>query len=133
MIPVNELRKGNIVLLDTGLSPCSKHVIQAKDIYDIDRGLIAEQSIIIEPIPLTPEILECAGFDRVLIEINDWYLWSIGINPVTKDFLFSLKEHRNKIFFYRNAHHQIQYLHELQNLFFALTGQELTLPESLHP
>lgn len=77
------------------------------------------------PINLTEEWLLKFGFKkaRTFDELNRWF---IGINPVTKDWLFDLVWLDNATYpFYKNGHHQIQYVHQLQNLFFALTGTEL--------
>lgn len=72
-----------------------------------------------QPIPLTPELLEKCGFEDdspdqfssaafLLEKDNDEYL------PLTCD---SWQPFANRI----------KYLHQLQNLHFALTGEELTI------
>ena len=80
-----------------------------------------------QPIKLTEEWLLKFDFKkaRTFDELNRWF---IGVNPVTKDWLFDLVWLDGaKSPFYRNGHHQIQYVHQLQNLFFALAGTELEL------
>lgn len=78
-----------------------------------------------KPIPLTPEWLERAGFEKKV----DGFIstkWHIGINPVTQDYLFDVTWLSNfDRPFYRNGHFKIDYVHQLQNLYFALTGTEL--------
>lgn len=79
----------------------------------------------IEPIPLTPEILEKCGFSfginlqsfvrgrHQFVEIKnmiDGYLSEDGV-------------------FYYGVRTKIQHLHQLQNLYFALTGKELTFKQ----
>jgi hypothetical protein len=66
------------------------------------------------PIPLTPEILKKAGFiiseavaEADIIELN------------RAPYYFELKTGNEKVV--------IKYLHQLQNSFFALTGQELEI------
>lgn len=68
-----------------------------------------------QPIPLTPKILEKRGFasnpyqDRY--ELGDLHFEYCGI--------------RNIVWCEKYPH--IKYLHQLQNLYFALTGEELTI------
>lgn len=89
----------------------------------------------IKPIELTEEWLLKMGFERhdngsVSAQ------FSYGLNPVTHDYLIYLiwiKDSNNwKIEgkpFYLNGHFEIKTVNQLQNLFFALTGQELTIKE----
>lgn len=74
------------------------------------------------PIPLTEKWLLDFGFTQ-----DQWGNFYIGENPITKDYLFYIKTNSTGVFFYRNGHHKIQYVHQLQNLYFALTGEELKL------
>lgn len=76
----------------------------------------------LSPIPLTPELLERAGFKKdrfgwVHIEHDRFSLYQKRDNPI----LAAWREHI--------CGRPIQYLHQLQNLFFALCGQELELKE----
>jgi hypothetical protein len=89
-----------------------------------------EDFISFEPIPLTEEWLIKFGFDKRESSVCDAFY--IGINPITKDWLFDIVWLKNMMDysyegfpFYRNGHHKIQYVHQLQNLYFALTGEEL--------
>lgn len=82
----------------------------------------------LSPIPLTPEILEKCGFkkngtfdkqfnngNQIEIDLSDEYkgeVWLGGSDSCT-----------NGMGFVANC----QYLHQLQNLYFALTGEELTV------
>lgn len=119
-----ELRIGNWV---SGVNSYKK--IDHLDIRDV-----AENRLIVPfiPIPLTEEILLKAGFkSREASTCNEYY---IGTNEVTQDWLFSLVWLHNperinapNAPFYRNGRHTIYYLHQLQNLYFALTGQELEI------
>ena len=106
MIKAKELRIGNWVL----------------DMYDnkVKVTIIDDTVDWAKPIPLTPEILEKSGFVKQMewtycIEIQVgqklvYYLgekgWSIG-NKNYSDF------------------ENLKYLHQLQNLYHALTGEEL--------
>lgn len=85
-----------------------------------------------EPIPLTPEILERCGFEDTSggyratgsevvfsklinqsVKIDLWEQWPTG---------YSLPYYGNKL----------ESLHQLQNLYFALTGEELEIKELQH-
>jgi len=71
-----------------------------------------------QPIPLTPEILEKAGFKHI-DGWNDswWYFDTVGVNL-----------HLGKLYYNDLSKHvELHSLHQLQNLTFALTGQELTI------
>jgi hypothetical protein len=84
-----------------------------------------------QPITLTPEILKKCGFEKVKDgKMPYWKLvinrtevisieedWSVGLNATdeTSSQGYATNENRCK------------YLHQLQNLYFALTGQELTI------
>lgn len=85
-------------------------------------------SLPFEPIPLTEEILLKCGFES---KTGRWIgkTWYIGINPRTEDYLFKLEQTDEKIedFFFQNSFHSVKYVHQLQNLYFCLTGEELTI------
>ena len=106
-----ELRIGNYVYLELGLPSLAVHEVKAADFVAIDDERV-------QPIPLTKEWLEKFGFsthnyhDGVLIFIKDKLeFWEQQVeiwleNPEIKA--------------------EIKYIHQLQNLYFALTGEELT-------
>lgn len=95
----------------------------------------------LKPIPLTEEWLLTFGFqkeDQGSVSVQFHY----GENPVTKDHLISLiwikdyKSNNNALEgfpFYRNGHFTIKTVNHLQNLYFALSGEELTLTETPCP
>lgn len=124
-IVVNELRVGNWIK-SIGFGNVKVYSI-------LNNGLLCEHPIqfipitfnIADPIPLTPEILEKCGFD-------------IKINPIDGERTLYRKESisfyalKGKIQFERtevigNKITHIESLHQLQNLYFALTGEELTI------
>lgn len=118
-ILANELRVGNLYY-PKGTNYAA--VVNANDIGAIQNGIGVD---FYQPIPLTPEILEKCGFD-----------WSI--------YHQAFRQHQDTVeFYYLNECYPsgfqfstfkkqqlignpIQYLHQLQNLYFALTGEELT-------
>ncbi|MCQ4139218.1 hypothetical protein [Chryseobacterium sp. EO14] len=89
----------------------------------------------LQPIPLTEEWLLKLGFqkeDQGSVSAQFHY----GENPVTKDYLISLiwikdyKSNNNALEgfpFYKNGHFTIKTVYQLQNLFHAMTGEELKL------
>jgi hypothetical protein len=85
-----------------------------------------------EPISLTEGWLRKFGFEcRESTAAKEYYL---GLNNVTNDWLFSIVWlDKPESFgypnapFYRNGRHTLYYVHQLQNLYFALTGEELTI------
>ena len=88
-----------------------------------------------EPILLTEEWLIKFGFSKRDNSVS--FSYYIGGNEITHDWLFDLTwlEKPERIGapnapFYRNGRHTIFYVHQLQNLYFALTGEELTLKEN---
>jgi len=111
MIDPKELRIGNWVAKESG-DPVQINV------------WLHEMARFCDPIPLTPEWLERLGFEKR--ESGVCYEWWNGINEVTHDWLVSITEMKdNGQFFYRNGKHTIKYVHQLQNLFFSLCGEEL--------
>lgn len=82
------------------------------------------------PIPLTPEILEKAGFRAVDAEIEGFTrvhgrpFYSI----VSKSQIFTLTDEPYGVWHYIDfPYTRLQYLHQLQNLYFALTGEDLNI------
>jgi hypothetical protein len=70
----------------------------------------------LEPIPLTEEWLLKFGFHKYKGDNSDCFL---------NDFETSCNR---ELFFWKGTYIQnIKYVHQLQNLYFALTGEELTL------
>lgn len=74
----------------------------------------------IEPIQLTEEILLKCGFEKngIRYSKNDIYLW-IDENKI----VFAIAELKSKT----GKYLEIESFHQLQNLYFALTGEELTI------
>ncbi len=113
----NELRIGNWVYYK-GYGQVNFHSLDV---------LFIKHAKDFNPIPLTPEILEACGFiwdsdddGNTLAEsyVLNNFVWSVG-----------LKE----LYYNNEPVPHIEYLHQLQNLYFALIGTELTvnLPDSV--
>ena len=117
----NELRIGNWVTLAGKNIRCD-----VKDIAGCKR-----MPVLRHPIPLTPEILEKCGFVRgtETLGFKNWYINYCGFvlsnapDDMESPKDFYLKQDIDKP-------HYICYvkcLHQLQNLYYALTGTELTI------
>jgi hypothetical protein len=82
-----------------------------------------------KPIPLTKEILLSAGFLRSDAHRNTQYVlrvtWFFGTDMRLEYFI--LEEAEGKFTSEHCFNRVILYVHQLQNLIFALTGQELEI------
>jgi hypothetical protein len=128
----NELRIGNLVLTDRNNS--IKTIVEVRSfIVSVEyirtdtnckhQSMVDYERLI--PIPITEAWLLKFGFEKDNSENNKTYL-----SP-------TVNGNRIKIYFNRfgvakftmNMFHQIEieYVHQLQNLYFALTGEELTI------
>ena len=141
MIKAHELRIGNlvkdrggkIIRIDFFENESRPNIIKfGQRVYlgETEVHGLTEYSDFAEPIPITEELLIKAGFK--VLESSVYKQFYIGINPVTKDWLFDLAWLEKpeligapNVPFYRNGYHAIHFVHQLQNLYFALTGEEL--------
>lgn len=84
----------------------------------------------IHPIPLTPEILEKAGFKKGRFDLTDAYYLNVN-NPHGLEQRFtSFDPYDLGVAFFSNRKmigRSCESLHSLQNLYFALTGTELNI------
>ena len=136
-IKASELRFGNLIKYYDELV----EVYGVKGLYVIiaveENGEVKEQSILapaFEPIPLTPEILEKCGFVKSKSDKDDNEDHYVYGNQVANNFsLYFDTDHweiaqewnDSRVYFYFWNH--INHLHQLQNLYFALTGEELKI------
>lgn len=108
----NELRIGNFVSKDGEIYEADFITIRMTENY--------------EPIPITEEWLLKFGFDKVLPR-NDKMYYRLNDYFVIEDSrVFLLGDDAFEILKLRQ---EIKYVHQLQNLYFALTGEELTIKE----
>lgn len=130
MIKSNELRIGNKLQKDNGEIFTILRLDNTQDVLvEEQRGLLT-LGYNLFGIPITEDWLKRFGFKvRESSTCKEYY---IGENHITKDWLFDLiwLEKPDLIGaanapFYRNGRHTIFYVHQLQNLYFALTGEEL--------
>lgn len=117
----NELRIGNYIMFEP-FGGAGFEIIQAQELPFKDRNIV-------EPILLTEEWLLRFGSKKVIDEPR-FHEWSV---PEYKKWKKSICIEFDKdgcfftggegIYFSKN----IQYVHQLQNLYFALTAEELTI------
>jgi len=113
----NEVRIGNLVYNTT------LKLTKAIDTLDIRYLAEGKFENHFQPIRLTDEWLEKLGF-KINMDNFDWNA-GIGTNCIG-DFELSLRHTDNVGWFYKSKCTPIKYVHQLQNLYFALTGKELT-------
>jgi hypothetical protein len=114
MIPLNELRVGNRI-------EWSPFASMGKG-YDTVILQHMGYHHLMDPIPLTEEWLIKFGFEKDA-ENTSWY--NRGIISVSKNgnIAFHLEGK------WLNSKVRVDSVHQLQNLYFALTGEELTIKE----
>jgi len=130
MIKANELRIGNIISKHFEDGDGSIEVVTTRTIFDCQVNPTGKFSY--SGILLTPEILEKCGFKK---RRDEEYLFSIDLDKhisivVNKDNFFPMllqdaEFSGGELNVY--SCNLINYLHQLQNLYFALTGEELEL------
>lgn len=136
MIKANELRVGNLLEYHVNEEGMTWEPT-AIDHQDIAWCTTDEDNFnkVHRPIPLTEDWLLKLGFEvRESSTCKEWY---IGMNEITHDWLFSITWlDRPELInapnapFYRNGRHALRFVHQLQNLYFALTGKELEIKEA---
>ncbi len=132
MIDSNEVRIGNLVNYNDGEYGFDDYVVIIEPHEIHTYRTIAERikNAELNPIPITPEWLEMFGFVKSISPKchENWVMYS------QHHFSFVLREITPFIGFtyhsYGTDHSlQIDHVHQLQNLYHALTGQELTVKE----
>ena len=122
----NELRIGNLVLL-----PCEGHEDELVSINKYD----FEEPYNFKPIPLTEEILLKAGFEKIKSR-HDYFILSSydQYNPTPEgcrvNVYFDFDGVRVYYAFESDGARMIRrihFVHQLQNLYYALTGEELEI------
>lgn len=117
MIQANELRIGNCIQTVNDHTP-----FVIKELHMMHFIMRPWDNILFEPIPLTPELLEKIGFRHGKYETTD----SVVYFKVYSDGDVKVVVEPDSDPYYRTDIGQpIRYLHQLQNLYFTLTGEEL--------
>lgn len=124
----SDLRIGNLVLLLDG-TYYDAHTWTVSDIgktgvaLESNIGYVSPDFKNVYPIPITEEILTACGFKKQRL-IGDRYYWFNGEFVLTDK--MELAE-SDRYYDYLPANYSIgfDYLHQLQNVYFAITGIEL--------
>ena len=125
----NELRIGNLVLFDGVVHKIEVIDGYASFVYFEEFGDNEFPLNKIEPIPLTEEWLLKFGFRKKTTDYieqyfkDNYFIEDLTVIPISHSFVF--RKEIDKRFSALIA--DLIYVHQLQNLYFALTGTELQL------
>jgi len=116
MIQANELRIGNFLLFEDnsvievrGIHPSGKNIHDGKKWIEVFR---------LNPISLTEDWLTLKFGFKLLIPFGSCFALE----------LFYIQYYGDSIGFFETRNHKkLEYVHKLQNLYFSLTGTELTI------
>jgi hypothetical protein len=125
----NELRIGNWVMsanykkIKREIKDYSVEVIRAGDIHHLETFPSSKS---IKPIPLTEEWLLKFGFEK---KYDTFEFNGLNVDGCVVHFSFDkwASEYEIENCDYTEVPSDIQHVHQLQNLYFALTGEELTI------
>lgn len=91
--------------------------------FKVDNDTFSDYNVLnnMQPIELTEEILLKCGFQKIghLYKINLLNSLNLMYNSEHNGWYFDIYHNSSKV--------ELQYLNELQNLYFAVTGQELEI------
>ena len=147
MIKATELRIGSKMIIDKGrylatvltivqhgmdISVQNQHDFQGPRSPDGIDGLTFRKYDEVEPIPLTPKILEKCGFEPMTGNEDEpatgWRAhYSASYMESGKDYFCIWDDQPCGYLMDNYSSAPLKYLHQLQNLFFALTGEELPI------
>ncbi|KAA2223021.1 hypothetical protein [Chryseobacterium sediminis] len=126
MIAPQELRLGNLIGYDGKIFKV-KEIRNYIIVCDRGKGNVDFTSKEIEPIELTEEWLLKFGFEKKA-EHN------LKLDVLTRSIIHAYTHGKVEIELgnrsgYSFGYPEVQFVHQLQNLYFALTGEELTIKE----
>jgi hypothetical protein len=134
MIQINELRIGNLVIAGIMIEPISVFTIE----FSREEGYLINKSIPVShlhPIPLTPEILVKCGFIKAYESFHDGIVIMNLHNNDRLDFQYNTEYDKGIAVSNKGEDDGMMFpcqtLHQLQNLYYALTNKELN-PELLN-
>lgn len=131
MIQAKELRIRNwIAIPESGIQAVVKTIDEKRfaihiDNIDLSPGENVFEYSSAEPIQLTPEILKKCGFEKTDDVFHLLKIKGMGVIQWGDDGSIGVGDSDDKFLFASNKN-VCKYLHQLQNLYFALTGEELT-------
>lgn len=120
MIDPKELRIGNLIYKQS-----LKLIPDKSVVWSIDK-VVPQSSHMYDPIPITPESLELLGF--VYTDFNGvrcgtvYTMDAAGVWTNMPIVLEALGKYWCRI---NGVYHDVKYVHQLQNIFYIVTGKEL--------
>ena len=120
---VEELRVGNYVLLKKHGGYINYEISSGFDLYKLDESDCAD----ISPIPLNEELLLRLGFKDKSTSLTDVKFSNNIVTIYMDENSFYCLDVLNQGSGIYTIFINIIHLHQLQNLYFALTGEELTI------
>lgn len=124
----NELRVGNYVEIDQ--YPNNRVVVEIKDGSSIDQAIKFNA----KPIPLTEEWMLSFGFESSLddpectgTETPNGEYGIIRTEQMSLEIMFGFTNDGSILVDLNDSPFKLDYIHQLQNLYFALTGEELKI------
>jgi hypothetical protein len=126
-VKASELRHGNLVYQDGAIEKVVGIVDNKITIQGTIRYTAKEEAY--EPIPLTPELLEKCGFENLTLKLTGDT--NLEINPDGDEYDVFIRQQDENNYLQQDfvflTKASFKYLHQLQNLYFALTGSELEI------
>ena len=122
MIQAKDLRIGNWVMYDNKIFEVDTISMEFPTLNTIEFGIGVVKWDKLNPIPLTEELLIKCGFKKIN-HIHGYSFWAMGIKGGRPK--IDIYESRTEYMGYSVKH--VQYLHQIQNLYFTLTGKELEI------
>lgn len=134
---LGDLRLGNWVKIDVGVGQVSclmtvefenyalgedTPILVDVEGYNSPRGCTAEE---VEGVPLTEEILLGCGFKERLCDIVGCKRYGFDSTIFEGETIMNLYNGGNGYFMQANSFPDIRYVHELQNIFYAMNKEEL--------
>jgi hypothetical protein len=120
---VNELRIGNWYLSTKFQTPV---ICEMGDMYEIymraDGSTEYTVDDVFQPIPLTEEWLLKFGLE---LHLHEGLFWDEYTHPKTFDSITRHKKDHSFAYDFEDGAVELKYVHQLQNLYFALNGEEL--------
>lgn len=143
MIPDTELRKGNKVLFvpqgkrHHHIKPriCTVMELQKLTALVDDMGLplsLFYNSEDLQPVPISTEVLIAYGFEKHRNSNEFWTFWHLPNNWHIGEAHHTEPSAGVKkgLYYWGEEYLEVKYLHQLQNLYFAYTGKEITYNKS---
>lgn len=136
MINPQELRIGNLIHYDGAIAEVTALDLDLEDEADplvgfrgyggtTSENMVSHEDKYLQPIPLTPEWVAKCNFEHELFTMN---LWPNNMRDGSGRYDgYTLYVKRSVGMIYKPVLIIIRHLHQLQNLYFALTGTELKI------